>query len=49
MFLLTMLTHQRHLQEAVLSLKQEYKNNLTLVFGCGGERDKKKIFNGKNR
>ena len=30
------------LKEAVLSLKQEYKNNLTLVFGCGGERDTKK-------
>ncbi len=30
------------LKETVLSLKQEYKNNLTLVFGCGGERDTKK-------
>ena len=36
------------LKEVILSLKQEYINNLTLVFGCGGERDKKKVFNGKN-
>ncbi len=35
--------HTPEALEIVLkSLKQEYKNNLTLVFGCGGERDFKK-------
>ncbi len=30
------------LQEAIKSLKQKYNANITLVFGCGGERDFKK-------
>ena len=35
--------HTPHALEVVLeSLLDNYKNNLTLVFGCGGERDKKK-------
>ena len=30
------------LQTALKSLKEKYGKNITLVFGCGGERDKKK-------
>ena len=30
------------LENAILSLKQHFKNNITVVFGCGGERDKSK-------
>ena len=35
-----------HTPDALLktlkSLKSDYENNISLVFGCGGERDKKK-------
>ena len=30
------------LNKAIVSLKNRYGNNISLVFGCGGERDKKK-------
>ena len=30
------------LYKAIASLKNKYGNNISLVFGCGGERDKKK-------
>ncbi len=30
------------LYEVIKSLKNNYNNNISLVFGCGGERDKKK-------
>jgi len=30
------------LYKALMSLKSNYKKDITLVFGCGGERDKKK-------
>ena len=30
------------LEKTLKSLKNEYSNNITLVFGCGGDRDKKK-------
>ena len=29
-------------------LKNKFINNISLVFGCGGDRDKKKTNNGKN-
>ena len=42
-----------HTPDALLktlnALKSYYRNNITVVFGCGGERDKKKISNGKDR
>ena len=35
--------HTPHaLYTALKSLNREYKSNITLIFGCGGERDKKK-------
>ena len=35
--------HTPHaLETALQSLKDHFKNNISLVFGCGGERDKKK-------
>ena len=41
-----------HTPDALLktlkSLKENHGENITLVFGCGGDRDKKKIINGKN-
>ncbi len=30
------------LQNAILSLRQHYKKKITLIFGCGGDRDKSK-------
>ena len=30
------------LEQSLLALKNQFKKNITLVFGCGGERDKKK-------
>ena len=30
------------LLKAIQSLKKDYGNNISLVFGCGGDRDKKK-------
>ena len=30
------------LQEVIKSIKKTYNNNISLVFGCGGERDFKK-------
>ena len=30
------------LQKSLVSLKNEYKKNISIVFGCGGDRDKKK-------
>ena len=30
------------LRQSLVALKKQYKKNITLVFGCGGERDKKK-------
>ena len=30
------------LLEAIKSIKENYNNNISLVFGCGGERDFKK-------
>ena len=30
------------LLKSLTSLKTDYENNISLVFGCGGERDKKK-------
>ena len=37
------------LLKTLISLKKIYKKNITLVFGCGGDRDeKKKTSNGKN-
>ena len=30
------------LLKAITSLKNNYGNNISLVFGCGGDRDKKK-------
>ena len=30
------------LLKSITSLIKDYKNNISLVFGCGGERDKKK-------
>ena len=30
------------IENAIISLKKIYKENLTIVFGCGGERDKNK-------
>ena len=30
------------------ALKDRYGNNISLVFGCGGDRDFRKIINGKN-
>ncbi len=32
------------LEESLASLKKQFNKNITLVFGCGGERDKKKRF-----
>ena len=41
-----------HTPDALLktlkSLKSNYGNNISLVFGCGGERDKKETSNGKD-
>ena len=36
------------LNMTIASLKNRYGNNISLVFGCGGERDKKKTVDGKN-
>ncbi len=30
------------IKNAIISLKKHFKKNITIVFGCGGERDKKK-------
>ena len=41
-----------HTPDALLktlkSLNNSYGDKISLVFGCGGDRDKKKISNGKN-
>ena len=34
--------------KSIMALKNVHGNNLTLVFGCGGDRDFKKTINGKN-
>ena len=37
------------LLKTLLSLKKDYGNNISLVFGCGGDRDKKeKTLNGQD-
>ena len=37
------------LEQSLIALKRQFKKDIILVFGCGGERDKKKkIFDGKN-
>ena len=37
-----MLIHRMHYREVIKSIKNTYDNNISLVFGCGGERDFKK-------
>ena len=32
------------LEKTLESLQSNFSNNITLVFGCGGDRDKKKIY-----
>ena len=32
------------LEQSLIALKKQYKREIVIVFGCGGERDKKKRF-----
>ena len=36
------------LSKTLNSLIKDYGKNISLVFGCGGDRDKKKTLNGKD-